>query len=309
MWHAGAAGRALGWMVDTSTGGRRIHHGGDHFGFGVELAYYPEDRLVLVNQVNRQNDILTSRYAADRVIPQLIAGRKPEMWPGEPFDVPPVWSPKLSPRLRGAVGTYRLPTGGELVVTAVGDDALSVSGRGQDAIDLLMPASDSVLRERRQLSEAMLAIIEATRLGDTTVAARYMNETGSAAAYTSALGTMFSSTTGGKLLRHELIGTVPSAYPRHSNNTLVRFEYERGKDVLRLKWVRGQRILQMGGGKGLVAPTLLRANATSSGLVGWHINWARTIRIKPQGIGSRVTALEFIRDGASSVVARRVTER
>jgi CubicO group peptidase (beta-lactamase class C family) len=45
MWTPVQGGYALGWHVQTTAHGtRRIYHGGDHAGFGAELALYPDER-------------------------------------------------------------------------------------------------------------------------------------------------------------------------------------------------------------------------------------------------------------------------
>jgi CubicO group peptidase (beta-lactamase class C family) len=169
MWKPAPSSFPIGWMVDTTmTGARRIHHGGDYIGFGAELAFYPDDSLVVVNLANRRNDILGTRYAADRVIPLIVAGQTPQMWKGERFDIPPQWSPVLPKHLRDVAGTYSLPTGGKLKITAVGEDALSLEGQGQDAVNLLAPGSTSELEEREYESRGVVDIMQGIARGDTT---------------------------------------------------------------------------------------------------------------------------------------------
>ena len=67
----------------------------------------------------------------------------------------------------------------------------------------------------------------------------------------------------------------------------------------------GERSYYVAIGEGLLAETPLRASATSDGLVGWNIIWARALDVTLQGNGSQVSALELERPGDRPVVARR----
>ena len=306
MWDPDSSSIALGWMVDTTwTGARRIHHGGDYVGFGAEIAYFPDDRLVLVNLANRRNDILGTRYAADRVIPLIAAGRKPEMWAGEPFDVPPKWSSSLSKRHREVVGTYELPTGGRLTVT-VGKDAFSVAAEGQDAVDLLAPAPFSELEERREQGRKIVTLMEGLARGDTTALAAYLRPGGPVNAYRETLTRhVLDPQVMGDLKGIDVIGTVRSAFPRHSSNTMARVRLEHGTKVWRFGWLNN-RIQNCGLGWDRLASTPLRASADSDDLVGWNIIWGRSIQVRLKGGKDEVTALEFARSGEKPVTAARV---
>jgi CubicO group peptidase (beta-lactamase class C family) len=300
---------AMGWMIDTtSIGARRIHHGGDYIGFGAELAFFPDDSLVVVNLANRRNDILGTRYAADRVIPLIVAGRKPEVWKGEAFDVPPQWSAVLSERLRGAIGTYELPTGGKLKITAMGEDALSVAAEGQDAVNLLAPADKADLDQRDLESHNIVEVIQGLAKGDTTALAAHLHEGGDAGLYLKFLTKyVFDPDSMGTLQRIDVIGTVTSAFPRHSSNTMVRLHFDHGTKVWRFGWLGG-KIQNSGLGWEFLAPTPLRASPTSDSLVGWNIIWARSIQITPKGTKDQITSLEFARPGQPAVLARRLAD-
>ena len=300
---------AMGWMIDTtSIGARRIHHGGDYIGFGAELAFFPDDSLVVVNLANRRNDVLGTRYAADRVIPLIVAGRKPEMWKGEAFDVPPQWSPVLSERLRGTAGTYALPTGGKLKITAMGEDALSVAAEGQDAVNLLAPANTAEQNQRDVESRSIVAIMQGLAKGDTTALAADLHEGGDAGLYLKFLTmNVFDPDSMGTLQRIDVIGTVPSAFPRHSSNTMVRLHFDHGTKVWRFGWLGG-KIQNSGMGWEFLAPTPLRASPTSDSLVGWNIIWARSIQVTLKANKDQVTSLEFSRPGEAPIIARRVAE-
>jgi len=310
MWTPDSGGLALGWMVDTTwTGAHRIHHGGDYIGFGAELALFPDDKLVLVNLANRRNEILGTRYAADRVIPLIVAGRPPQMWKGEAFDVPPEWSPVLSKTLLGVAGTYALPTGGKLNVTAVGEDALSIAAQGQDAVNLLAPAvSEGEFEERRTQSEASIAVMQGLARSDTTALAAHIHPGGPVAGYRQFIRRyVFDPDSLGNLRDIEAIGTVRSALPRHSSNTMIRVRFDHGTKTWRFGWLDG-KIQNSGVGWDDLASTPLRSSKNSDALVGWNIIWGRSIRITPREANGQIKALEISRAGEPSVFAERVGE-
>ena len=295
----------LGWAVDLSGGTRRIHHGGDYIGFGSELAYYPDAHIVMVNLANRRREILGTRYAADRVLPALFLDQKMEMWPGEPFDAPPAWSPALPEDLRRAVGTYRLAGGGELVIAAVGDGALSIAARGQDAVNALYPGSEAELELRRRSTERVLAMVEAVRRGDPSLLAPTIREGADLELYRRAIASMMDSAKDGPLQAIEPIGTVPFAFPRGTRSTVLVFRYARGTDFIRFGWSKEQdRVINIGEGAPLLAETPLRASP-DGGLVGWNIVSGRALRLSIRAQGAQVAAIALERPDGSRTLAER----
>ena len=307
MWTPAAPGGkyGLGWFIETAGGTLRIHHGGDYNGFGAELAYYPDAHLVMVNLANRRHQVLGTRYAADRVLPAMALGGTIEMWPGEPFDLPPPWSGTLPDPLRRAVGTYRLPTGGEFVIAPAGEDALSIAARGQDAVDVLYPGTAADLALRRRSTERVVAMVDGVRRGDTTALATTLREGAPLEAYRAGIGSLLDAKEHGTLRAIEAIATVPVAFPRGGRDTVLAFKFERDTSYIRFGWSRQQdRVINMGEGGPLLATTPLRASP-ESGLVGWNIVSGRALRLSVRAEAARVVALTLTRPDGSRTEARR----
>jgi CubicO group peptidase (beta-lactamase class C family) len=306
MWTKGIGQTGLAWFIDsTFVGAPRIHEGGDYVGFGAELAYHPTEQLVIVCLANRCYDVLGTRYAADRVLPQIVLGRTPEMWPNEPFEVPPRWSRVGAEDARRMAGTYRLSSGGELVL-APGDGALTVSARGQDAVEFLVPASDSAHAEWRRANDRVLEMIRGVEKGDTTVLAATLHPGAEVAVYRHVIAdAILHSEQDGSLREMTMIGTVPSAFPRHGLRTALYLRFERGTDVVTLGWLH-DRIQNVRGGTEKLAPTPFRSDP-GGGFVGWNIVWARTLRLTPITSGGKVVAIRIGVPGVQGALATRVS--
>lgn len=77
----GPASYALGWMVDTYRGHRRIHHGGNIDGFSAMVSFLPDEGLGFVALANKSASGLPElliRTAADRIL-----DLEPVDWIGE----------------------------------------------------------------------------------------------------------------------------------------------------------------------------------------------------------------------------------
>lgn len=129
-----------GWFVQTLPDGRlRIQHGGDSFGFGCEVAWYPADQLLMISLCNTRHDVFPDHVRADRIVPQIIFG--------EAHDEPPMVA-TASRDLKRYVGTYRLDTGDKLIIYDRGDRIMA-GADGQSAASLL----DQAPKEQRETIE------------------------------------------------------------------------------------------------------------------------------------------------------------
>ena len=257
-------------------------------------------RQWMVNLANRRREILGTRYAADRVLPALFLDRKVEMWPGEPFDPPPAWSPALPEDLRRTGGTYRLAGGGELGIAPWGKDALSIGARGQDAVDVLYPASDAELELRRRSTERVLAMVEAVRRGDPALLASTIREGADLESYRRGIASLMDDGEYGPLRSIEPIGTAPFAFPRKSRITVLAFRYAQGTVFIRFGWSKEQdRVINIGEASAVLAETPLRAGP-QGGLVGWNIVSGRALHLS---VLAQAIALE--RPDGSRTLAER----
>ncbi|HEX2205022.1 MAG TPA: serine hydrolase domain-containing protein [Longimicrobium sp.] len=304
LWTPGEGGYALGWYADTTARGtRRVRHGGDYVGFGAELAIYPDDGVVVVNLANRRFSLLGTRYAADQVIPRIVFGEPPRVFEGDAFDPPPAWATACERCLDRFEGVYRLPEGGRLVVRRRGD-ALEAAAAGQEGVDLLSPAPAAELEERRRLTERSLEVIRGAARGDTAALLAAVGPE-RVSAYRRSISRRLTAHGMGALRDMVPVATAPAAFPRGSRVSVLRVEYERGRDVMAIAWVRG-RIRYMSVSDTLLAPTPLRSAPPGDGaaLVGWNFVPFRALRVTPHPASGPVRALE-IESGGRRVRAER----
>lgn len=292
LWTAGEGGYGLGWHTDTTAHGTRwIHHGGDYVGFGAELAIYPDDSVVMANLANRRFGILGTRYAADRVIPQIVFGEPLRVFARDPFDPPPAWSASCGGCAERFAGVYRLPGGGRLVIRRKGD-ALEAVADGQEAVDLLMPAPAEELAERRRISERSVAILR----GDTAALLAAVGPE-RFPRYRDAIARMLAAQEHGAFVAVTPIATVPAPFPRGNRLAVLRLRYERGADVLVLAWVQG-KIQYRSVTDTLLAPTPLRAApGPGAELAGWNMVSFRALRITAPPSAGPAQSIEIESDG------------
>lgn len=103
---------AFGLAVQTVDGHKEIHHGGGIEGFNTELAYYPDDKLVVVVLANLNGQA-----------PPQIARRLAEVAHGEPVVLPSERKEVTVPPaiLARYPGTYELSPAFSIVITQEGD--------------------------------------------------------------------------------------------------------------------------------------------------------------------------------------------
>lgn len=103
---------AFGLAVETVDGHKEIHHGGGIEGFNTELAYYPDDKLVVVVLANLNGQA-----------PPQIARRLAEVAHGEPVVLPSERKEvTVSPAILAQYpGTYELSPTFSIVITQEGD--------------------------------------------------------------------------------------------------------------------------------------------------------------------------------------------
>jgi CubicO group peptidase (beta-lactamase class C family) len=164
--------QAYGWFISKTErdSHRFIHHGGDAVpeGWNADLRWFPDDNLIAVVLTNKRNRAgSVRRYAMNDLVDITLFGKRPEIPPFANID---------ASRLRPHTGTYQLDSGATLHVTvsdsAVGSGKtsaiLTISGKGQQAIDLLFSANQlpGLTKLSVDLNNKMNAYIEALRRND-----------------------------------------------------------------------------------------------------------------------------------------------
>lgn len=228
----GSSHYGYGWAIDKGPGGtRRIAHNGGNGVFAADFQRYPEDRLVILTG-SAQSDFMSIIAAAH--LSRLLFGQEPP--------APPAVVPQDPAALAKLAGTYEMPGGGRLVVTAgparPGRAAgLTITPEGREAFAALAGAS-AADRERYAALEARLTeSLEAARKQDfkplhelygkprplEEVAARFKETRASAEAEH------------GALQKIEVLGTGPLAGGGRAV-TWVRLHFERGSQTVAYVW-------------------------------------------------------------------------
>ena len=117
------------------------------------------------------------------------------------------------PLLRSAVGEYGLPTGGALVIHER-NGRFYVGGRGQDAVDLLMPAPDETTRRRAALTATCRSAFEALRAGDPSEVAKASGLPRAGGEFAEAVRKEIADLGAGAWQSTQVLGTFASGYPR-----------------------------------------------------------------------------------------------
>jgi CubicO group peptidase (beta-lactamase class C family) len=164
--------QAYGWFVSKTEKGPHtfVHHGGDAVpqGWNADIRWFPKDDLiaiVLTNKRNRAGSV--RRYAMNDLVDITLFNKRPQI---------PAFANIGAGRLRHHAGTYRLDSGASFHVTAGTAAAgggktrpiLWISGKGQQAVDLLFSANQTpgLSRLSLELNKKTSAYIEALRKND-----------------------------------------------------------------------------------------------------------------------------------------------
>lgn len=291
-----AHGYGYGWFVKrTERGTTLVEHGGDYLGMGAQLSVYREDRVLLVTSTNVRHDMYPTRNRTDRVIPKLVfGGDHPE---------PPAWSPDDA-LLRRLVGTYRLPTGGSVVVHERGG-RFFVGARGQDATDALLPVQPQEHGDRAALGETCRRAFEGLRDGDLGGLAAISGRGGPG--FARAIAEELAGLGLGKLRAVEVLGTFPSGFPRGDppdyQTTLLDLAFERGRSSYAIRWANGSIGATELPRFALAADAAIQPQA-NGGVVSWNVVFSSGIRLSPRFEEGRASTL-VLHTGAGDVIAVR----
>jgi CubicO group peptidase (beta-lactamase class C family) len=164
--------QAYGWFISKTEkdAHRFIYHGGDAVpeGWNADLRWFPEDNLIAVVLTNKRIRAgSVRRYAMNDLVDVVLFQKHPQL---------PEFVMAPASQLRSHSGTYKLPSGALFRVSsttaAVGGGRtkpiLVISGRGQEAIDILFSGNDlpGLSKLSLDLNERTRAYIEALRNND-----------------------------------------------------------------------------------------------------------------------------------------------
>jgi CubicO group peptidase (beta-lactamase class C family) len=224
--------QAYGWFISKTEkeSHRFIYHGGDAVpeGWNAELRWFPEDKLIAVVLTNKRIRAgSVRRYAMNDLVDTVLFQKNLQL---------PYFVPVLRSELRRHEGTYNLPSGALFRVTstttAAGGGAtapvLIISGRGQEAIDILFSGNQmpGLTKLSLDLNEKTRAYIEALRRNDLAELRKIPAEDPAAESALRDWNDFVSRN--GALTGLEILGTSP--LNQTGVQTFVRLEF--GKTVL-----------------------------------------------------------------------------
>jgi len=228
---------------------------------------------------------------------------------GREVELPPAVV-KLSARaLEKYAGTYRLASGASLIAS-VEDDALALTGEGQEALNLLAGSGPDTAARGADLNARAKAVVDAGAKGDYGPLAKALGpgmplsldelrkrEDAVAKQRTDAFGAFREAKVLGTIIRTAARGPRTTMSPAEAT-TIVRFDYERGTAYTQFMW----------GAEGLVgirpgpAPaTFAYRPRSETAFASYDLSAGRTtgITFKVDAAG-RVASLKFDADGTEA---------
>jgi CubicO group peptidase (beta-lactamase class C family) len=260
------------WNILKRNGRTVIEHGGDYLGFGSQLAWYRDDGAVMIILSNRTNHVLGTRHVAGRIAGQMIMGSPAfQMFHEGDFEFPPPSEP-VEPGVRRRVsGTYRLASGG-LVVIRERNARLEVGAVGQDAINAISLAPDADMKNRSLLNRAAQSVMNGLIDQDPAPLAKWLQPGKKADVWFADLRPWLSEfERRNGFVSAELVGTAPGGFPVGVQSTLMQLRGENAKDDFQIDWL-DNGIVHLGAAPDLAAVTWLnKAKDGRPALVGWNI--------------------------------------
>jgi len=235
--------QAYGWFVSKTEkdSHRFVNHGGDAVpeGWNADLRWFPEDNLIAIVLTNiRIRAGSVRRYAMNDLVDIVLFDKSPQL---------PDFAQVQESQLRQHEGSYRLPSGALFRVAsttaAVGGGAtkpvLVISGRGQEAIDILFSGNETpgLTKLSLDLNEKTKTYIEALRHNDVEVLKKIPAEDSAAEQAVRDWNNFVRAN--GDLTRIEILGTSP--LNQTGVQTFIRLEFGKTAGFYHVTW-RDQRL-------------------------------------------------------------------
>lgn len=235
--------QAYSWFVSkTEQGGHTfIYHGGDAVpqGWNAELRWFKDDNLIAVVLTNKRVRAgSVRRYAMNDLVDIVLFQKGPQI---------PVFADVDAATLRRHQGMYQLPSGDSFQVTvgnaAVGGGKtmaiLSISGKGQQAIDLLFSGNQTAGLTKLSLSlnDKTKAYIEALRRKDSGALKEIPAEDPAVEAAVQSWSEFVRKN--GALEKIEILGTSP--LNQTGTQTFARLDFQKASGVYHVTW-RDQKL-------------------------------------------------------------------
>lgn len=256
------------WSQTLPDGTRRIHHGGDSLGFGSQLTWLPDRRVVIAALCNVRQDLYPIHRRADRAIPDLLAGMKVAQ-PPEHLIYPRAENNRY-------LGKFKLPNGDVLAVHW-SSRGLAVGAIGQEAA-LYLDGTSEEAEGLRAAGEASARLVPAVLRGDMPVLSEAgLGDPDSLRDLRLELAALGEGRGAFKGVTH--LGTYVGGLLGKFYTSLLRVDFEGGGATYKVQW-DGSKVI----GTDIRCPefaafTLLQPKSKQE-LVGWNIVTLRSFTLR-----------------------------
>lgn len=285
-----------GWNIFKNTYGRRlIGHGGSHFaGFNSGVRYFPDEDVLVIVTTNKIYGRYLPLSSVEPAIDALLFGGK--------FTEPPAATLSSSEMLQPLAGEYVLSSGATVTVNAPGDH-LTLSVTGQEAIDLLLNASEQERKLLADFNHRAVSVFKAIAQADYGAVSKAFGGQFSPEDAKKLVGGFWQrfETQHGEFKSVDVLGTVPET---EAKMTYVRLNFARGSEYRRCRWENGHLAYILQGAPPLLPTTFLWQS--KSEFVGYHVVVGRTVQVAfERDSAGKVAKLAFQAGRERTVATRR----
>lgn len=285
---------AYGWRVSKTGSGILIQHGGaSDLGSSAEFKWFVDCNMVIILFCNQSyGQAPLTLYVRDK-IQKLAFGENVALPPNIPKN-------KVAPSRRFE-GIYNLPTGGCLKVSAE-SDALKLTTRGQDAINLVFSLEQDEALHCNDLNRVAVVLLKSAIRGNYSDLRRMVEDKKTMERKRRFIDTVLNQLESPKI-EIDVIGTLPHWREEDVRETIVQLQGKKNKTILGLLWRRGKF---WGFPTDADRPFMLLIPVSELTFAGYHLGLANNSRVSFNGNHSSSIKQLIIHGKSSDVIAHRV---
>jgi CubicO group peptidase (beta-lactamase class C family) len=259
---------AYGWNVSQTDHGTLITHGGaNDLGASADFRWFLDCDTTIILFCNQSygKSVLAIKVK-DNIAKMVFGGN---------VAAPPVIAEKaLLFNLERLKGTYRLPSGGFLILSKEAD-TLKLAVKGKDAFRLIFSPEQNA--DYEDLNRRTSMILEAAAKGDYSLMERELEDKATLDRKQRFIEGLLDKTGRGSAKAFEIIGTLP--FPRQENafETIVELKCEKENVALGLIWRKGKF---WGITQEPDYPSMPLKPVSKQTFAGYHLSLAKNVEIR-----------------------------
>jgi len=270
-----------GWEVRRKDGAVMYQHGGlGNFGYNSLVQWDADGNIVIVLcNVDQLPTGTIMRDSVSGVLWDAVRGVRTLRSTRADFVQPAPVRESIRP------GTFRLPSGGRLVVSAQGG-AIFLSPHGQDAVDLIAGTNGSDRARLHNESILTAKLLSDGQSGSCATAARIApGPAGETLCHALAQRLQeLIARTGVRALQFEVVGSVPAWFDPDGTDATFVATNAASFPIFRLHWTNGR--IDAFGGKAIPSPAMIELKLTRDGsYIGFHPGLDATVAIRVMNRG------------------------